>query len=462
MSAGREQLAGDVIELAQSQILASHHYLAGAIGHLSKAAGIIGGGHPFATDGDMLIYDRARIIRDFLDTEQLPTHDLLHTVLHCILLHPFSASDDNRRAWDLACDVCVERIAAQLLGAREGSRGIQIAQALAIVETACAGTVSAQKVYRAIMAGTLEQHAGEWEGLFAADGHGAWYGEPLAVDMAPEGADGYDADADAGAKAGEGEAEEGVSVGRAVDEQDNGEEPSEDWKRIARTMKAAIEQMPRERGKRAGVLIEEVQAAMRERVDYAQWLRRFAVIGEHLQLSDDEFDPVFYTYGLQRYGNLPLIEPLEQHEERRIRTFVIVIDTSQSVSGEAVRRFVDETCAILQSGSAFSQTVHVRIIQCDAQVQSDDVITGVEDLQAWGETVELRGFGGTDFRPAFEYVDALIESGELRDLGGLVYFTDGWGVYPTRRPDYKVAFVFHDDDHRAQDVPPWAVQVVLP
>ena len=38
----------------------------------------------------------------------------------------------------------------------------------------------------------------------------------------------------------------------------------------------------------------------------------------------------FYSYGLRVYGNLPLIEPLESREVKKIRDFVIVLDTSES------------------------------------------------------------------------------------------------------------------------------------
>lgn len=34
------------------------------------------------------------------------------------------------------------------------------------------------------------------------------------------------------------------------------------------------------------------------------------------------------------YGNMPLIEPLETKEERKVEDFVIVIDTSMSCKGE--------------------------------------------------------------------------------------------------------------------------------
>ncbi len=35
------------------------------------------------------------------------------------------------------------------------------------------------------------------------------------------------------------------------------------------------------------------------------------------------------------------------------------------------------------------------------------------------------GGGGTDFRPAFAYVNELLEQGVLKNLGGLLYFY-GW------------------------------------
>ena len=106
-------------------------------------------------------------------------------------------------------------------------------------------------------------------------------------------------------------------------------------------------------------------------------------------------------------------------------------------------------------------TSKLHVIQADAAVQQDTVIRSVDDLRTWRDGFELRGFGGTDFRPAFAYVDELVRSGDLRELAGLLYFTDGWGVYPTQVPRYKVAFVFYDDDYRPQCVPSWAIQVVL-
>ena len=39
------------------------------------------------------------------------------------------------------------------------------------------------------------------------------------------------------------------------------------------------------------------------------------------------------------YGKMPLIEPLESRESKKIRDFVIVLDTSESTAGELVKNF---------------------------------------------------------------------------------------------------------------------------
>lgn len=73
-------------------------------------------------------------------------------------------------------------------------------------------------------------------------------------------------------------------------------------------------------------------------------------------------------------------------------------------------------------------------------------ITSREEFDDYVRDLEFKGFGGTDFRPVFEYVNEMIEQREFDDLKGLIYFTDGNGTYPKKRPPYETAFVFVDDD----------------
>jgi len=230
---------------------------------------------------------------------------------------------------------------------------------------------------------------------------------------------------------------------------------------MAKSVRVDLETFSRGFGQQLGDLKRELRVSTSERTSYLEFLRLFALPHEAMRVSPDEFDYILYTYGMRLYGDMPLIEPLEYREQRLVRDFVIVIDTSGSVDGEVVQKFVDTTLDVLTSEGAFCDRVNVHVIQADAAVQQDTVIRSVDDLRTWRDGFELRGFGGTDFRPAFAYVDELVRSGDLRELAGLLYFTDGWGVYPTQVPRYKVAFVFYDDDYRPQCVPSWAIQVVL-
>ncbi len=152
-------------------------------------------------------------------------------------------------------------------------------------------------------------------------------------------------------------------------------------------------------------LLDQIQVENRERYDYRRFLRKFAVLKEEMQADPDSFDYGFYTYGLSLYGNMPLIEPVESREVYRVEDFVIVIDTSMSCSGELVRRFLEETYDVLSETESYFKKVRIHIIQCDDKVQSDVMITCHQDLKTYMDGFEIKGRGGTDFRPAFEYVN---------------------------------------------------------
>ena len=53
-----------------------------------------------------------------------------------------------------------------------------------------------------------------------------------------------------------------------------------------------------------------------------------------------------------------------------------------STSGERVRQFLACTYAILRSAGTFTRKVNIRVIQCDDQIRSDDVLHDLEDLSA--------------------------------------------------------------------------------
>ena len=270
-------------------------------------------------------------------------------------------------------------------------------------------------------------------------------------------------DADGARDAGEGD-ERGSSQDDETDRtvEDAAAEEERSWKEIAKQVEMDLQTFSKDWGFEAGGFMTTLAVANRKKYDYSDFLRRFAMLSEEMKINDDEFDYVFYTYGLKLYGNMPLIEPLEYKETQRIRDFAICIDTSESCKGELVRTFVEHTFNILKQQEDYAHAVNIHVIQCDARVQSDVKIADLRDVDRFMEGFEVRGMGGTDFRPAFAHVNRLVEAGELPDMKGVIYFTDGLGAFPEKPPDYDVAFVFLDEgDNHVPAVPPWAMRVLI-
>ena len=136
-----------------------------------------------------------------------------------------------------------------------------------------------------------------------------------------------------------------------------------------RTWAARAELSMEESGRRAGqdtaaqVLQAQVQAGAAPHLP--GFLRRFAVWHEEPHLDPEEFDLGFYSYGLRTYGNLPLIEPLESREVKKIRDFVIVVDTSESTAGELVKALLKETFTLLKSQDSFFRQCRILVMQAD-------------------------------------------------------------------------------------------------
>ena len=69
-----------------------------------------------------------------------------------------------------------------------------------------------------------------------------------------------------------------------------------EWAAVARQMKVDLETFSRNHGKQTGALTQNLMAVTRERYNYTEFLKKFAVLGERMKLNDDEFD---YAYLLR-------------------------------------------------------------------------------------------------------------------------------------------------------------------
>ncbi|MCH5205261.1 MAG: metallopeptidase [Oscillospiraceae bacterium] len=443
-----EKIAREIIDLSRNKLLVNLRFMDMALSQpkVESRADLT---QSTSTDGGVYIYNPEHILSAYRAGETLPTRNLLHSIFHCVFRHMFISPSVDIRYWDLACDIAVECVINDLdlpylntVKARQQSAFIkQFAEELKLP--------SAEKVYRFLMDKNLaNDKLLALIALFKADDHFLWYlsdEEKAAMGLVdngsgsspfPEGSDG----------------ELGI-ISRF--------ELSDVWTDISERMSIDLISFSKRRGTEAGLLIQNLKEVNRERYNYEEFLKKFAVRGEVMKINPDEFDYNFYTYGLSLYGNLPLIEPLEYKDVKRIRDFVIVIDTSGSVAGELVQTFVQKTYNILKTTESFFTKINLHIIQCDAAIQEDVKITTQGEFDEYIKNMKLHGFGGTDFRPALSYVNMLVENGELKNLKGLIYFTDGYGVFPAKKPRFETAFVFIDEGYEPPEVPPWAIRLVL-
>ena len=462
----RLQLAREVLKLSRNTLLVHLRFLDMALSRLRPVATDLA---ELATDGQFLAYDPGFVLRRYKQAKELPVRDYLHVVLHCVFRHMYIHSLLDQSCWDLACDVAVEHTISGL-GLRAAAAPREAAQQAELQKLEKeVKLLTAEKLYRYFLDKQLPPREIErLRGLFAADQHDIWYLPPeqkLQITMQFR----------VGAGTGSGSLQGGSSDSNEQGDRDaaphddgsvesgllSAADAEQDWADVSQRMQQDLETFSKRQGTEAGNLMQNLAAVNREKYDYTAFLKKFAVLGEVMKINDDEFDYVYYTYGLKLYEKMPLIEPLEYKDVKRVREFVITIDTSGSTSGELVQRFLQKTYNILQQSESFFTKINVHIIQCDADIQDDTKITCREDFDQYLQTMQLRGLGGTDFRPVFAYVDSLIWNREFQNLKGLIYFTDGFGTFPEKKPDYETAFVFIDDEYNNYDVPPWAIKLVL-
>ena len=110
----RQQLAQQVLELAQSRLLADLRFFSPSLEKLRPAACSGLQGTPLASDGQTLFYDPDELLRAFRAQRQRPVRALLHLLLHWMLGHPFQPQEKDGPLWSLACDAAVEQIIAEL------------------------------------------------------------------------------------------------------------------------------------------------------------------------------------------------------------------------------------------------------------------------------------------------------------------------------------------------------------
>ena len=469
-----DSLALSVLNMSRNSLVVNLRFMDTALGRLIFAPM---GSEKTSTDGEYFYYDPMHILREYRREKEYPVRQYLHAIFHCIYRHMFIGTLVNERYWNLACDIAVENSINGLELDTVNISAVPLQQSAIHKLSGNVKYITAEVIYRYFLdTEPSKSYLSALEKLFCIDEHSVWYHKDEQQGMLSRSPNSNNnqnkpqpnSNGDGESKPDNNGDNNNNGGGQDNDNniENNGNAPSKRevenmWKDVSEYIQTALETLEQKRGTQAGGLTQNLLEVNREKYDYTSFLKKFAVMGEVMKINDDEFDYIFYTYGLQLYKKMPLIEPLEYKDVKRIREFVIAIDTSGSVSGELVQRFVQKTYNILKSSESFFSKINLHIIQCDAEIQEDVKITTQEEFDNYLKNMKLHGFGGTDFRPVFKYVNTLIDRHEFVNLKGLIYFTDGFGTFPERQPDYHTAFVYVNDGYENPAVPVWAIKLVL-
>ena len=395
----------EAMGIVRGRLIAASPWLAAAFGRL--AAGEVPGLERPGTDGTRFFHDPERLRRDLAGGSAA----LAHCVAHCLLGHIFERGLDPLAA-DMAAALLTEALLPEFCPARGAELFMQARHRLEGVPLGGVAGAMARDPFFA-------ERREELRRLLTVDDHRFWNPE------------------------------------RVLSARAGGEDGG--WEDLRR--RALGEARNGRMGRAPGDVVRRYAPGRVPVRSYRELLAAYAGEVEELREDLDGFEPGLYSWGLER--GMPIVEPLETRQSRRMDELAVVIDTSGSCLESLTTRFLDETRALLADETLFARRFNLRLLQCDAQVRRDDVITCVRDFERYIDGLTLVGGGGTDFRPAFERIDRLIARGAFRRLGAVLFFSDGMGLFPSRPPEYDVIFVFFKGHYDAIDVPSWARTLVL-
>ncbi len=121
--------------------------------------------------------------------------------------------------------------------------------------------------------------------------------------------------------------------------------------------------------------------------------------------------------------------------EKEKPNIIIAIDTSGSITEKELTRFISEVSEILKQDGLDN----VLVITTDVVVHEKVLVKDIKDIP---KKINFKGGGGTNFKDIFEKV----KNPEL-----MVFFTDGYAVYPKEKPNYPVLWVLTKD----HSIPPF-------
>lgn len=355
-------------------------------GTLSLRLKLIAGSLPtMATDGTRIVYSPT-FVNQLKPAELEGT--LAHEVLHCALGHHCRRGNRNPRLWNEAADLAVNPILIK--------NGFTL-PAGALIDPVFTN-LSAEEIYARLLQKRGQGSAAPTQSTGQTNSGGMTSNRPQAAQSSGI----QDSSVPVACQPGPSQVPQTTQgaldpssmqprgfgeVWDATDEQGHPASPA-DMRRQEHEWNIAAEQAIRSAkacGREPGDVERPLTESRQSQQDWRAILREFIAAAA---LSDYHWTPPNRRYiasGLY----LPSVE------RRGLGEIVIVVDTSGSIGKPELEQFAAEISAI--SEEAQPEAIHV--VYCDAAVQSAQEFRASESVH-----LEPKGGGGTDFRPAFNWV----------------------------------------------------------
>ncbi len=402
-----------------------------------------------ATDARAFYYNPAYIRALSLDHTQFM---LAHEALHCALSHFLRRQHRVKHRWDLACDHAINSLLVKeglrappgtlLLDQYDGMTAEEIYPCIQendrdepldqhIYDEGDSSDDQQQQQIKPNPAAGREPEEGSNQGEQPREQEGAAAGR----DGEPEQKAGQQkSDQSQGAQAREGEPDPDPNTSGAPQPPPLNETEREDLSVQWRQRLAGAAQQARQAGKMSGSMARMVDHWLQPQLPWRMLLARY--------MTATARDDYSFMRPSRRAGEGAAILPSLRSSQVAVTVF---LDTSGSIGDAEMREFLAEVDAIKGQMRA-----RITLHGCDDHVCAD----GPWQFEVWDELrlpASLQGGGGTNFAPAFQWLERQDRQPDL-----LLYFTDAEGEFPKHPPSFPVLWLV-----KGKATVPWGQRIQL-
>jgi predicted metal-dependent peptidase len=371
-----------------------------------------------ATDARAFYYNPEYIGSLSMDETQFV---LAHEALHCALSHFARRQHRVRHKWDLACDYAVNPLLIDD-GLKPPPGALHIPQYKGM---------TAEEIYPLIDdnddSETLDKHAYDQDNQSRGSSSGMT--EKDLEKLEGSEAQPEPSEAGDGAQARQQDGSEGAAADQPQPlRPDEQETLSVQWQQRM----AGAAQQAMQRGKLGGEVARMIDHLLQPQLPWRMLLARY--------MSAYARDDYSYMRPSRREGDY-ILPMLRSHQLE----VAVAVDISGSLREEEIAEFISEVDALKGQVRA-----RITLLPCDAKL-CDGAPWVFEPWEEFRRPEEMRGGGGTSFRPVFDWIE---QSSARPDL--LVYFTDAQGEFPAAEPQYPVIWLV-----KGRSKVPWGQRIQL-